>query len=66
MVTWNARGFGWEADPSHIEHIIAEMEAEGATPSSTPCCKQTGRDDPYVLDPLGKEDAWKFRSLAAT
>eukprot|EP00969_Alexandrium_andersonii_P017100 748193-Alexandrium_andersonii.AAC.1 len=60
------RGFGWEADPTCIDRSTKEMEAEGATPSSTPCCKQTGRGDPGALDPLGEEDAWAFRSSAAT
>ena len=64
VVRWTAEGLEYEADPRQAEHLVQDLQLEGAKALGTPGCKAT----PEQLlgdEPVEKSQETPFRAVAA-
>ena len=54
MITWTEAGFGWSADPKHVDVILEKMGLDGekVALAATPASKDTGKGVPGAMDLL--------------
>ncbi len=63
-LTWTAQGILWEADPRHVELVVAELGLMKAKPVFTPGVKRT-YDEVECSKKLVAEDVTVYRKTAA-
>ena len=61
IIRWNSNGFSWEADPKHSVLLTQELKLDKSKGVETPSCKETGKNERDVEEPLDPAEAKQFR-----
>ena len=67
VLTWEASGIRYEADPRHAELVVQGLGLQGAKPAVTPGVKESEvRDEDEKSNPfMSSADATSYRALVA-